>query len=725
MVEVYQYGRLQSVTRKNNAGAQIASISYGYNRYGLRVTATDARNGTTYYSYNNADLVQSVTSPAAGDGTPPQVTAYYYDNMLRLTDTVEPNGSTVSKEYYVTGDLKRQSGALAYPVSYAYDVQGRMTNMTTWQNAALGTGAASTSWSYDSARGWLTSKHYADNSSVSYTYTAGGRLRTRVGGRGVTTTYNTNVFGDVVSVSYSDTTPAVTITYDRLGRKLSMSSSTESRAFAYSLDGRLLSETNLTGPLVGYSVSNNVNSLWQHAYLYVRSSAGVISTHVFTYDGASRLASVAQGNYNIAYGYAPNSSLVDSMTFKSNTTVRLTTAKAYDHLNRLVSSVSTPSGASAISYQYQYNRLNQRTKAIEADGSYWLYQYDELGQVTSGKKRWLDETPVAGQQFEYDFDDIGNRISTKVGGDNDGWNLRPANYTVTALNQYTNRTVSGTVDVIGIADARAAVTVNNQTAERKVEYYHLGLALSNSTALYPSITNKATYGTTSTTTGHVFIPATPEYFNHDADGNLTSDGRWKYTWDAENRLTAMESITNGTPSASWRKLAFVYDAQGRRIRKTVQIGNTNATWGAVIFDNLYVYNGWNLMVELNATNKAIINSYMWGADVSGTEQGAGGVGGLLKIYRPGAADNFTVYDANGNLTALVDGSYGTVSANYEYGPFGELIRATGPMAKANPFRFSSTKYQDDETDLVMYPARPYNPSTGRWLTKDPLGEKAG
>ena len=40
----------------------------------------------------------------------------------------------------------------------------------------------------------------------------------------------------------------------------------------------------------------------------------------------------------------------------------------------------------------------------------------------------------------------------------------------------------------------------------------------------------------------------------------------------------------------------------------------------------------------------------------------------------------------------------SVPAQYEYGPFGELIRATGPMAKLNPFRFS-TKYDDDESDL--------------------------
>jgi RHS repeat-associated protein len=46
------------------------------------------------------------------------------------------------------------------------------------------------------------------------------------------------------------------------------------------------------------------------------------------------------------------------------------------------------------------------------------------------------------------------------------------------------------------------------------------------------------------------------------------------------------------------------------------------------------------------------------------------------------------------------------------------------MAKANPFRFS-TKYQDDETDLVMYPARPYSPSTGRFNCRDLLGELGG
>lgn len=70
----------------------------------------------------------------------------------------------------------------------------------------------------------------------------------------------------------------------------------------------------------------------------------------------------------------------------------------------------------------------------------------------------------------------------------------------------------------------------------------------------------------------------------------------------------------------------------------------------------------------------------------------------------------------------------------EYGPFGELLRATGPMAKANAlvhrslggggFRFS-TKYQDDETDLVYYGLRYLKTSTGGWLNRDPIGENGG
>ena len=64
-----------------------------------------------------------------------------------------------------------------------------------------------------------------------------------------------------------------------------------------------------------------------------------------------------------------------------------------------------------------------------------------MGQVTFGKKYWSDGSPVAGQQFTYDFDDIGNRRSAASGGDAIGANLRSASYTNNALNQIVSRNV--------------------------------------------------------------------------------------------------------------------------------------------------------------------------------------------------------------------------------------------------------------------------------------------
>jgi hypothetical protein len=62
--------------------------------------------------------------------------------------------------------------------------------------------------------------------------------------------------------------------------------------------------------------------------------------------------------------------------------------------------------------------------------------------------------------------------------------------------------------------------------------------------------------------------------SYDDDGNLTCDGMWNYSWDAENRLAVMETTTvartyGGIPPF---RIAFKYDALGRRIQKSVTRG---------------------------------------------------------------------------------------------------------------------------------------------------------
>ena len=100
------------------------------------------------------------------------------------------------------------------------------------------------------------------------------------------------------------------------------------------------------------------------------------------------------------------------------------------------------------------------------------------------------------------------------------------------------------------------------------------------------------------------------------------------------------------------------------------------------------------------------------------------MGGLLWLNDATNGVHFAAFDGHGNVSGLVNGANGTSSAVYEYGPFGELLRATGPMSRVNPLRFS-TKYYDEQTDFLYYGYRYYNPSTGRWLNRDPIGEMGG
>jgi RHS repeat-associated protein len=290
----------------------------------------------------------------------------------------------------------------------------------------------------------------------------------------------------------------------------------------------------------------------------------------------------------------------------------------------------------------------------------------------------------------------------------------------------TDRTVPGGFDVVGLANNAASVTVNSSPSDyRRGEYFQEAVSVSNgSVPVWQQIGVTATNSGSSSNwpAGYVFIPKTAENFAYDQDGNLTSDGRWTNKWDGENRLVEMLSLTN-SPANSKFWLKFTYDAQGRRIAKQASLW-TNSAWSVVV-SNRFLYDGWNLVAELNATNNAVIRRYQWGLDLSGSEQGAGGVGGLLSIsYLPAPTSSFVAYDGNGNVAGLVDVMTGSVTANYEYGPFAEPIRMSGAMAKANPFRFS-TKYQDDETDLLYYGYRYYSPGLGRFIGRDPAGELAG
>jgi RHS repeat-associated protein len=185
---------------------------------------------------------------------------------------------------------------------------------------------------------------------------------------------------------------------------------------------------------------------------------------------------------------------------------------------------------------------------------------------------------------------------------------------------------------------------------------------------------------------------------YDLDGNLTGDGgNWTYNWNNENRLA---SATDGS-----RTIHFTYDYQGRLVKKDD---------GRTI--EVYVYDGWNRIATFDSqvSTLSLQVSYLWGLDLSGSFQGAGGVGGLLK-----EGTLYPIYDANGNITQKLN-SKGTAIMHVDYDPFGNIV--VGVLIGEYGF---STKPLVDDLDWYYYGFRYYDPVTGRWPNRDPIGERGG
>ncbi len=120
-------------------------------------------------------------------------------------------------------------------------------------------------------------------------------------------------------------------------------------------------------------------------------------------------------------------------------------------------------------------------------------------------------------------------------------------------------------------------------------------------------------------------------------------------------------------------------------------------------------------------------TYTRGVDLSGTLQGAGGIGGLLARTDMGQwiagtpwATAYYFADAQGNVDALVY-TNGLMAAEYEYDPYGNIVSMSGPLAGANKYRFSSKEW-DSPAGLYYYLYRFYDPNLQRWPNRDPLGD---
>jgi len=396
-----------------------------------------------------------------------------------------------------------------------------------------------------------------------------------------------------------------------------------------------------------------------------------------TWDAAGRWNTVGgtPGTFTYLYASGSASSLPIAVTLPGGGHV----TNQYDSLARLTRTELRTSGGSILNaYGYQYNSAHQRTvigrtnTALSSYNGYVLAEYDPASQLIKAWTYQPNGTPVTSQKWTYGYDPAQN-LNKRMN------NLAVETFTVDALNQLT------------------------------------------------SIPN-----------------STPTY---DRRGNLVSrtfsgDRSLEYDYDQECRLAGVQTDTSSTPEASRFRVEFVYDGQSRlRIKRDYIWSGSSTSGGQESAGELdsggwmlsaevrYVYDELLIVQERSSSNTPMV-TYKRGRDLSGTLDGAGGIGGLLARSHGYSAGNWTYHnfyhaDGNGNVTALVN-SAGTLQASYIYDPYGRCLTGSGIIASANVMRFSSKPWVafagSTTSGLYYYGYRFYDPYLQRWMNRDPINE---
>ena len=657
---------------------------YGNDGLGRRLSVTDPRTGTRITHFNDKGQVDYVLDSLSNR------TSYAYHagtgHLIGITNAV---GETAWHEYGTNGQLLARWGDAVYPVRYEYGEEGQVAAMYTLRDTSvIISNYASfieneeffdrTSWLYDDATGLLTNKVYADGKGVSYTYTPEGKLKGRMWARGQVPPAEGQV-------------PAE---WEGLDRVIT--------TYAYTNTGELVG--------IGYSdgtpgVSMTLDHLGRH-----KTITDAQGTREFHYSPEGQLTNETLGTITIArthdsHGRAytlsvdPNSGSDHPHPYQI--------AYGQDPLGRLNSLESVIFGiTNAYSYKYTPNSDMVAEVGVPEVGFRARKDYEPQRDLISEVLNQYGEDIIS--RYNYRNDPIGRRTSRT--------DLSPDSpVAITNIFAYNPRS-EVTNAIVPVPD-NAPVPASTNTYG--YDYDNIGnrkssVAPDSDRAYLANELNQYTETAENASTNVLL---------YDSDGNLTNDGVRVYTWNAENRLKTISPVA---PGANDIKLTFGYDYMGRRFSKVISTHDGSA-W-QITCTNTFVYDGWNMVAELTQSQThTLTNFYTWGLDLSGSPQGAGGIGGLLSVTRnttPAPQTLLYCFDANGNVMQLVVAEDGSLKSQYHYTPFGNTIPVGDPQQDPNPFRFS-TKYFDKEVEQYDYGRRCYIPASGRWLSRDRISERGG
>ncbi len=319
-------------------------------------------------------------------------------------------------------------------------------------------------------------------------------------------------------------------------------------------------------------------------------------------------------------------------------------------------------------------------------------------------------------QINYQYDTAGRVSATDIDS---------GNY---SLNKYYK-------DRLEKVQTDGSLTINNSAAANAVFNYNPDGTLESVT--YPNngsniIKTSYTYNglnrLISVTNSKDGTPFSQYTYSYDNNGNITSvtdlNGTTSYEYDVLNRL--IEVIKGGATTQE-----YTYDARGNRENQTGVTAETNGNetlsynlWGQLVSvadstgtttfeysptglrvkkgSKNYIYDtSGNLKAEADASN-TITATYIWGGDRL-----------LIKKLANGT-QYYYIYNGHGDVVQITDNA-GNIVNSYEYDEWGNITSQTETIE--NEFKYAGQIY-DSETGLYYLRARYYDPTTGRFISKD-------
>ncbi len=694
--------------RGNVSGATPATYTttFGYDAAGNRTTVKDPLGNTTTTAYDALNRPTSVTDPLG------RKTSTGYDAAGRVTTVTDPTGAVTTNAWNTVNDRTSRTDANNHVTTYTYDALHRPTSVTD----PLG-------------------------NKVTYGYDPEGHATTFTNARGLTTTNSYDPRGLPTGTTYSDTTPAISRTYDNAGRTKTITDATGTRTLTYDNANRLLTTT-APGGGTGFTYTyDNRGSILSRQY-----PDGEKLT--YTYDNDGRQAQLTADGASTTYGYDPAGNLTTTTLPGTN---GYTETRSYDAAERLAGIGSTKGTTTLASWRLTRDAAGQPTKVdinrLGLGTGVQNYTYDQAGRLTSGCPVSPTTVGCAAGALTYTYDKVGNRLTQTDG-------YETTTYTYDSADQLTKSTI-GTAATTYAYDPDGNTT--SVTAPNRDQNIASGATLAPGTVissdnarlimqadgnlvLYQSDTGLAAWS--SGTAGHPGAHATMQTDGNFVVADAAGTTLWStntaghpgtfgavrdagnfFLWDAATSTVTFDSkgwraplsvrTTTYTYDAAGHPTtvvgkdtsAFTYDADGNRVTtKTNGALSRTLTWD--INNSLP-----QIATETNATG-ALIGDYTYNS-----------LGQPQSQHNPGGT-YYHHHDWLGSITDVTN-STGTQQTRTTYDPYGRsgtVTTATG--APTTPFGYTG-QYNDPTTPWKQnLRARTYDTATGRFTSRDPIPSPA-